>query len=47
MKREREDIRKEFLEMAGTESKLALLAYFFSEDGRWNRFWNREILFLH
>jgi hypothetical protein len=37
---------EKFWSMAGAESTLALLSYFFSEDGRWNRFWNRDILFL-
>jgi len=35
---------EKFWSMAGAESTLALLSYFFSEDGRWERFWNRDIL---
>jgi len=37
---------EKFWSMAGAESTMALIGYFLSEDGRWNRFWNHDVLQL-
>lgn len=37
---------EKFWSMAGAESTLALLSYFLSEDERWDRFWNHDLLRL-
>ena len=37
---------EKFWSRAGAESTLALLSYFLSEDERWDRFWNHDLLKL-
>jgi hypothetical protein len=37
---------EKFWSLAGAESTPALLTYFFSEDGCWQRFWNHDLLHL-